>query len=98
MKKTLAAAVVGAALTVGVLGGAGAANASSGSFINAVNNYGWHETVSGATLNLGYRTCERLNAGWSFHEVVDYVYYNTDAGTSWATSHDFVSMADSYLC
>ena len=98
MKKLIAAAGIGAALAIAPLAVAGTANASSGTFIDQVNAYGWHETVRGATLNLGYRACGFLNSGYSWNSVVNDVYYRTDAGTSWSDANTFVSLADSYLC
>jgi hypothetical protein len=49
-------------------------------------------------LNLGYRTCSFLNSGYPVNSVVNDVYYNTDAGTSWGAANTFVALADSYLC
>ena len=99
MKKLIAVAGLGAAVAVGSLLGAGTASADSGSFVNALNANGWHDIGwSGSALNLGYRTCGFLNAGYSWNTVVNDVYYNTTAATSWSDANQFVSLADSYLC
>jgi hypothetical protein len=99
MKKLIAAAGIGAALAVAPLAVAGTASADSTQFVNVLNANGWHDIGwSGSTLNLGYRTCGFLNAGYSWTSVVNDVYYHTDAATSWSDANGFVSLADSYLC
>ena len=99
MKKLIAAAGIGAALTVGSLTGAGAANASgSDTFIAQINSYGWHANTPGYLLGLAYRTCSFLNAGYSWNSVVSDVYNRTDWATSWSDASQFVSLADNYLC
>ena len=99
MKKLIAAAGIGAALAIAPLAVAGTANAySSDTFIDQINAHGWHETAPGYLLNLGYRECGYLNSGYSWTAVVNDVYYSTDAGTSWASANQFVSLANGYLC
>ena len=53
MKKLLAVAGLGAAIAVGALMGAGAANANEGSFIYAANNEGWYDNNPGGTMRFG---------------------------------------------
>ena len=98
MKKLIAAAGLGAAVTIGSLVGAGTANASSDTFIDQLNAHGWYDSYPGSLLNQGYRICSFLNSGYSVASVVNDTYYRTDASVGTAEAYQFVSLADDYLC
>ena len=98
MKKLIAAAGIGAALTIAPLLGAGTASASSGSFLNALNANGWREAYNGDLLNKGYEVCREFGQGYSYADAVNYVYYNTNAVTTWGDSRWFVNTAVNHLC
>ena len=98
MKKLIAAAGLGAALTVGSLTGAGAASADSGSFIYAANDQGWYDNNPGGVTRLGNGVCNLLNLGYSEVAAMNWVYSHTDYTVSIADAGQLVSMAEDYLC
>jgi len=97
--RTLAGAAIAGTMAGAAFAGTAAAHAyTSDEFIHQVTAHGWYEYTPGWVLNLGYRTCGLLNAGYSYAAVVNDVYYLTDANTSWSASSTFVTLADEYLC
>ena len=98
MKKLIAVAGLGAAITLGSLVGAGTANADSGSFLGSLDNAGFYNTNGGhsAELRLGYGICQNLYGGWSYNEVVNDLYYGSPM--SWSDARQFVSIANGHLC
>jgi hypothetical protein len=98
MKKVIAVAGIGAAIAVGTLMGAGAANASEGSFIYAANNEGWYDNNPGGTVRLGYQVCNLLHSGYSEYTAMDWVYHHTDSTVTIADAGQLVSMAEDHLC
>ena len=78
--------------------GAGTANASSDSFLNALNTNGWHDSYRGSLLDTGYDVCRSLGQGYSYSDAVADVYYNTNASTGWDDARWFVSNAQAHLC
>jgi hypothetical protein len=61
MKKLVAAAGIGAALTIGSLSGAGTASASPLSYLQSLNNHGLTVYNTAEAVSSGYQICNRLN-------------------------------------
>lgn len=99
MKRLLAAAGLGAAIAIGSLVGAGAANASY-TFIDAIHDAGFYNTFDGDTalIRQGNQVCDWLNLGYSEYQIQRHVYYNTGASVSWAGAGQFVAIAEDYMC
>ncbi len=98
MKKLLAAAGLGAAVTIGSLAGAGTANASD-SFLGAIHDAGFYNPNGDYVLVYqGNQVCNLLNLGYSEAQVQNYIYNNTSASVGWADAGQFVAIADDYMC
>ena len=79
MKKALAAAGIGAAVTIGSLAGAGTANASQLGYLQMLNYRGFYITDTASALATGYNICEQLN--YNTGDIVsEYVFMHS----SWA--------------
>jgi hypothetical protein len=99
MKKVLAAAGIGAALTVGVLTGAGAASASAGSYEDAMHNAGFgHHNGDSSMIAAGHEVCGYLYQGYSEYQVQRYIYRSTDYSIDWAEAGQIVAIAEDNLC
>ena len=97
MKKLLAAAGLGAAVTIGSLVGAGTASASPSGFINAVHNEGISAPAGNTALyRNGYLVCQWLDQGYSVRSVINEVYYASDFPSG--TSGGFVGISVRELC
>ena len=98
MKKALAAAGIGAALTTAALLGASPASASAGSFLDSMHYNGFYNSVEGdyGMLNDGIRTCNMLNAGWSWTQTVNEIWVNEDM--TYNNAARFVNLAGAHLC
>ena len=99
MKKLIAAADLGVAITLGSLAGAGTANASD-SFLNAVHNAGFYNRTGGDSVLMyqGNQVCNWLNLGYSEYSIQRTFYVNTGASVGWADAGQFVAIAEDYLC
>ena len=67
MKKLIAAAGLGAAVTIGSLVGAGTANASEGSYLQALS-YSLNIYSPETAINAGYLICNELAQGYTYSE------------------------------
>jgi Protein of unknown function (DUF732) len=97
-KKTLAAALIGGAITAGAIAGTGTAAASSDSFLNTINANGWYESTPGYLLNLGYGACAVIGQGYGEAAAVNAVYNRTDNTVGWGRAAWFVQTAENHLC
>ncbi len=79
MKKVIAAAGIGAALTIGSLSGAGTASADELSYLQMLNYRGFTIYNTALALASGYSVCNDLNYNTG-DVVATHVFYNS----SWA--------------
>jgi Protein of unknown function (DUF732) len=98
MKKIIAAAGLGAAITLGSLVGAGTANASTSSFVNAVHNAGNFSNENGdaALVNNGRIICQYLDQGYMPGSIAYVLMDHTSLDYSGANK--FISISVSHLC
>ena len=99
MKKLIAAAGIGAALTIAPLAVAGTASASNGSYVSEMTNAGFYNTAgNSAMVARGHEICQYLDWGYSQYQVQDYAIRNTGASIGWADAGQMVAIAMNNLC
>ena len=102
MKKLIAAAGIGAALTIGPLAVAGTASAWPGRlrYVGEMTNRGGCYNAAGnsAMVARGHEICQYLDWGYSQYQVQDYAYRNTGASIGWADAGQMVAIAMNNLC
>ena len=100
MKKLIAAAGLGAAVTLGSLAGAGVASAttSEDNFVTMVNNTGiYSHDGDYGLLQVGYGACGQMRSGWSAGAIAsDIAWYGSNITYSQGLNE--VYYAAVYLC
>jgi Protein of unknown function (DUF732) len=100
MKKFIAVAGLGAAITLGSLVGAGTASANTSTFLSAVHSAGFYsnENADASLVNNGRIVCQLLDEGYSQYYVQNQAYIHTDSSIDWVDAGEFVAIAQDYLC
>lgn len=101
MKKILAAAGIGAALTVGSLAGSGSASADSSydnyRFLQGLNNNGISVINTALVISHGHTICAMLDNGDSAYDAQRWVYY-ANGRLAWRGAYNEVGVAVQYFC
>jgi hypothetical protein len=99
MKKLIAVAGLGAAITLGSLVGAGTASADTSSFLYAADNAGFYNSGGyDAELAVARGICSMLYSGYSEYQVQSYTYHHTAATIGWSDAGQLVALAQDHLC
>ena len=101
MKKLIAAAGIGAALTVCSLVGAGAASADSGQdnyrYLQGLSNNGIYVSNTAVALSHGHTVCSILRNGGDGYTAQTWL-VNANPGLGWNGAYNQVGLAAEYFC
>jgi hypothetical protein len=97
IKKAITGSLIGLAIGVGVITGAGTAQADAGSYVNDLAQAGFSGPTA-AALDLGYAVCDGVAAGLTQGELIDFVWANTDESVDEAEAQFIVESAEIFLC
>ena len=101
MKKVLAAAGIGAALTVGSLAGSGSASADSSydnyRYLQGLNNNGIYVYNTAVILSQAHTICAMLDNGDTAYDAQRWAYY-ANGPLAWRGAYNQVGLAVRYFC
>lgn len=91
-------AIVGSLFSIFMLASPPKAHASPASYISALENSTIADFSGGkaAFLNIGWRICTDLSAGYSYGTIIDSIYYNYSFDR--VASAELFRIAKDYLC
>jgi Protein of unknown function (DUF732) len=98
VKKAITGSLLGLAIGVGVVTtSTGTAQADPGSYVGDLAQAGFTGPTA-AALDLGYAVCDRVAAGYTQAELIEFVWNNTGDSVDRAEAKFIVESAEMFLC